>query len=88
MANINISKFKQLDGLSEQEKKIALQILSQYANFGQSKLFEDLKYADFEEIPVDIETFIIALLCASLIFVKHSSNIKRIKEGKEKPINY
>ena len=58
MANINISKFKQLDGLSEQEKKIALQILSQYANFGQSKLFEDLKYADFEEIPVDIETFI------------------------------
>lgn len=58
MANIDISKFKQLDGLSEQEKKIALQILSQYANSGQSKLFEDLKYADFEEIPVDIETFI------------------------------
>lgn len=58
MANIDISKFKQLDGLSEQEKKIALQILSQYANSGESKLFDDLKYADFEEIPVDIHTFL------------------------------
>lgn len=37
---------------------------------------------------VDIETFIIAILCASLIFIKHSSNIKRIKDGTEKPINY
>lgn len=46
-----------LNGLSEEEKKLALKILQEYAETGQSELFEDLKYADFEEIPVDITTF-------------------------------
>ena len=46
-----------LDGLSPQEKEYALKILQQYANDGASELYNDLKYADYEEIPVDIETF-------------------------------
>ena len=47
-----------LDGLSPAEKEYALKILQQYANNGMSQLFDELKYAEYEEIPVDIETFI------------------------------
>ena len=53
----NISK-EQLESLSPEERKLALEILEQYANKGSSQLFNDLIYSDYEEIPVDIETFI------------------------------
>lgn len=44
--------------LTEDEKKLALTILHQMVKDGKSPIFEDLKYNDFEEIPVDIETFL------------------------------
>lgn len=47
-----------LDGLTPEEKKAALEILKEYATNGESELLEELKYSDFEEIPVDIETFL------------------------------
>ena len=53
----NITNSDFFKNLSDEEKKLALEILKQYATEGQSDLFEDLKYADFEEIPVDISTF-------------------------------
>lgn len=53
----NISK-EQLEKLSPEERKIALEILKQYANKGSSDIFNSLIYNDYEEIPVDIETFI------------------------------
>ena len=46
------------NNLSEEEKKVALEILKQYSQEGKSSLLDDLKYADFEEIPVDIHTFL------------------------------
>lgn len=49
---------KELDNLNEQEKQVALQILKDLQEKGISKQFNDLKYADYKEIPVDIETFI------------------------------
>ena len=49
---------KILDTLSEKEKEIALSILSELKNSGKSETLKDLKYADFKEIPVDIETFL------------------------------
>lgn len=59
MANTDmLQQIPELEGLSELEKELALKILNQYAQQGQSKIFDDLKYADFKEIPVDIETFI------------------------------
>lgn len=48
---------KILSNLSEDERNVALEIFRQYADTGQSELFEDIKYADFDEIPVDINTF-------------------------------
>ena len=52
-----ISK-EQLEKLSPEEQKIALEILKQYANKGSSDIFNELIYSDYEEIPVDIETFL------------------------------
>jgi len=52
--NLNLSA---LDNLSPQEREYALKILTQYAN-GSSQLLNELKYDEYEEIPVDIETFL------------------------------
>lgn len=54
MSNIPI----ELQGLSEEELKVAKEILSQLATEGKSEKLEELKYADYSEIPVDIETFL------------------------------
>lgn len=52
---LNTEAFKKL---SDEEKKAALEILQQLVTTGNSSLLNDLKYNDFEEIPVDINTFI------------------------------
>ena len=41
-----------------EEKKVAIDILKQVAANGNSELLDVLKYSDFDEIPVDIETFL------------------------------
>lgn len=46
-----------LEGLSEEEKKYVLSVLRDMDS-GNSKSFTDLMYEDYNEIPVDIETFI------------------------------
>lgn len=48
----------ELQGLSEQEREIALKILGDMSDNGKSKDYDDILYADYEEIPVDIETFL------------------------------
>ena len=49
--------FIELNNLSDQERKIALEILSQMSTDGKSDIYDRLLYADYDEIPVDIETF-------------------------------
>jgi hypothetical protein len=49
---------EQLNSLSPEERKLALEILEQYAKKGSSDIFNELIYNDYEEIPVDIETFL------------------------------
>ena len=52
---LNIEAF---EGLTPEEKALALEILKQYSQDGKSDLLEELTYGDFTEIPVDIETFL------------------------------
>lgn len=52
--NLNLSA---LDNLSPEERAYAIRILEQYAE-GNSQPLDDLRYADYKEIPVDIVTFI------------------------------
>lgn len=47
-----------LNNLSPEERALALEILKEYSQEGYSTLLDDLKYSDFEEVPVDIMTFI------------------------------
>ncbi len=54
----NELNLEQLNNLSPEERALALEILREYSQDGQSAILEDLKYSDYEEIPVDIMTFI------------------------------
>lgn len=47
-----------LNRLSPEEKALAISILEQYAKEGKSEKLDELILEDYEEIPVDIETFI------------------------------
>lgn len=49
---------KELNNLSERERELALQILKEMSQKGTSQTYEDLKYSEYREIPVDIETFL------------------------------
>ena len=54
----NSIDLEELNGLSEEEKKYALEILKEYSSTGKSQKYEDILYSDYKEIPVDIETFL------------------------------
>lgn len=55
----NIMDLSALDNLNPEERDYALKVLADLAQSnGNSKLFNDLKYADYKETPVDIITFI------------------------------
>ena len=53
--NLNLST---LDALSPIEKEYALKILQELASKGSSEDYDNLKYAEYKEVPVDIETFL------------------------------
>ena len=55
MNNLNL---EELNKLSEEERKVALEILKQYSEEGNSNLYYNLLYEDYEEIPVPIEIFL------------------------------
>lgn len=52
------NNFKELENLSKDEREAVLQILKEISVDGSSKLYNDLLYNDYEEVPVDIETFL------------------------------
>ena len=54
----NLDFLKDLEGLDEQEKLVVLEALKQFAEQGSSDILNELKYGDFAEIPVDINTFL------------------------------
>ena len=57
MSNTNIDE-KLLEGLSQEERDAILQMMKEFSSCGKSKTYEELLYADYKEIPVDIETFL------------------------------
>lgn len=55
ISNLDLSV---IEGMPEEEKALVLQLLREFGSEGYSKTYEDLRYQDFEEIPVDIDTFL------------------------------
>lgn len=53
-----MSKDKLFEGLSDIEKEYAMQILSEMSEKGSSGILTELYYADYDEVPVDIDTFL------------------------------
>lgn len=49
---------EELNKLNEDERKIALEILKQYSETGNSDLYKQILYEDYEEIPVTIKEFL------------------------------
>ena len=58
MAGLKDINLKELDNLSEEERKAVLEILKQYSTNGSSEIYDELKYSDYNEIPVTIEEFV------------------------------
>ena len=54
---INLDKID-LASLSEEERKAVLEILNEVSTEGSSQKYHEILYSDYEEIPVDILTFI------------------------------
>ena len=54
----SLEEFDELKDLSEEERKLVLSILKEYSADGHSKQLNDLITSDYEEIPVDILTFL------------------------------
>mgnify|MGYP004533913209 CR=1 FL=1 len=54
----NLDKIEEFNNLSEEERKVALEILNQFSEQGASDIYNKILYDDYEEIPVDIETFL------------------------------
>ena len=53
MSEIDLTKLDAFKNLNEDERKLAMEILAQVAENGQSDILDALKYNDFDEIPVD-----------------------------------
>lgn len=49
---------KELNNLSEEERKYAIEILKEFSKNGSSEKFNKIIYEDYEEIPVTIEEFL------------------------------
>ena len=47
-----------LNRLTPEEREVALSILGEYSDTGESKTYQDIVYSDYDEVPVDIETFL------------------------------
>lgn len=54
----DLLNFKELDGLTEEERDYAVSILKEISENGKSTKLDNLLYGDYREVPVDIETFL------------------------------
>lgn len=57
MSSTNIDE-KLLEGLSPEERDAVFKMMKEFSSCGESKTYAELLYADYKEIPVDIETFL------------------------------
>ena len=73
-----------LTNLSEQEKLVVKQILQEIASKGKSEELSDIYYEDYEEIPVDLATF----LCDEKYLGKYTNYGKDIYDTWKKELGY
>lgn len=75
---------KVLNTLTDDERAILKQILSQVSEQGKSEELKELYYEDYEEIPVDLETF----LCDDMYLGNYTNHGKDIYDTWKKELEY
>lgn len=70
--------------LTEEEKKKVMNIINEMTTTGKSRQLEDLYYEDYEEIPVDLNTF----LSSDQYLGKFTNNGKDIYDTWKKELAY
>lgn len=75
---------KVLNTLTDDERQILKQILSQVSEQGKSEELKELYYEDYEEIPVDLETF----LCDDMYLGNYTNHGKDIYDTWKKELEY
>lgn len=73
-----------LNSLTEEEKVAVKNIIKEIAKTGKSEQLKDLYYEDYEEIPVDLETF----LCDEMYLGKYTNYGKDIYDTWKKELTY
>ena len=73
-----------LNSLTEEEKVAVKNIIKEIAKTGKSEQLKDLYYEDYEEIPVDLETF----LCDEMYLGKYTNYGKDIYDTWKKELAY
>lgn len=73
-----------LNSLTEEEKVVVKNIIKEIAKTGKSEQLKDLYYEDYEEIPVDLETF----LCDEVYLGKYTNYGKDIYDTWKKELAY
>lgn len=73
-----------LNSLTEEEKVAVKNIIKEIAKTGKSEQLKDLYYEDYEEIPVDLETF----LCDEVYLGKYTNYGKDIYDTWKKELAY
>ena len=58
MNKLDIPNIQDMSNLSEEERQYAIKILKELSEKGKSDSYDKLLYADYKEVPVDIETFL------------------------------
>ena len=81
---MNNSNTEILNKLSDDEKQMVRQILLDVSNKGKSETLTNLYYEDYEEIPVDLETF----LCDEMYLGKYTNYGKDIYDTWKKELAY
>lgn len=73
-----------LQNLTDEEKAKVRQILMDVSKNGKSSDLTELYYEDYEEIPVDLETF----LCSEQYLGNYTNNGKDIYDTWKRELNY
>ena len=73
-----------LTSLTEEERSVVRNILMEMANNGKSEELSELYYDDYDEIPVDLDTF----LCDEMYLGKYTNYGKDIYETWKKELHY
>lgn len=80
----NNDNIQLLERLSDDEKAVVRQILLDVSENGKSEELTNLYYEDYEEIPVDLETF----LCEEQYLGKYTNYGKDIYDTWKKELKY